>query len=135
MTVEQFQGDRSVTTVTHGRKEFSTIGLASIDWKKKPADRFRVRSGATVATPRNEPVVIGDSAYDALYPQDYALGLIKRATDVKTTDNADFLGRSAVVIEGAPPEPLVTSYGDHFKMWVDTKTGILMKADFISVVR
>ncbi|MDQ0913853.1 sigma-E factor regulatory protein RseB domain-containing protein [Paenibacillus sp. V4I5] len=58
------------------------------------------------------------------FPENYAFML----TDGIKTGQEKYLERDATIIEGKPNEDLPKNFGaNHFKMWVDSETGVLLK--------
>ncbi len=100
-------------------------------WKERPKQRVsHTKDGQLAFHPRYNPIFVGQPGADKmLFPQDFALGVLQRAHDLKASQG-NILNRDATIIEGSPLESQVSEYGDHFKIWVDNETGIILKAEY-----
>ncbi|ARU60314.1 hypothetical protein CBW65_03980 [Tumebacillus avium] len=133
-SIQQFQNNGKTLTVDLKQKTFSAIPISrgmEQGWKDRPRHRFTyLEDGKFRAQPRMSPFHVGLGAESMLFPQDFALGVMHRSADLQISSHEAMLGRDATVIEGTPNEVHLDSYGDHFKIWVDTETGILLKSEF-----
>jgi outer membrane lipoprotein-sorting protein len=116
-------------SVVHNEKVYmknkvSNQPLASFD--KKEARSFKNEKGEAVFVKRPNPA-FSSSADDVIFPQDYAFWLTP--ANHKILGEEKLLDRPVTVIEGQHDDSILAEkhQATHFKMWVDTKTGVLLK--------
>ncbi|MGK5508636.1 hypothetical protein [Brevibacillus formosus] len=119
-------------TVKHNQKMYKKTkaskenGAASFD--KKGPRTSKNEKGEKVFVKRPDPA-FSSNAKDVIFPQDYAFWLTP--TNHKIVGAEKLLDRSVTVIEGQHEDLILAEkhQATHFKMWIDTETGVLLKLE------
>jgi hypothetical protein len=124
-TIETLSNDKNFTSLDTVNKVYSKVNIYKFGKFNKSQPRtYKGIDGKQVFVYRPDPAN-SNSADTVAFPQVYAFWL---GSAVKLAGSVQYLGRNALLLEGPLPIELQKKHDAvKYKMWIDSKTGILLK--------